>query len=48
MSHPPVVIGVGPIGLAVAASAADRAMDFLVLEAGPETEVLIVGGVGAR
>lgn len=34
MSHPLVIIGAGPIGLAAAAHAAERHMDFVVLEAG--------------
>ncbi|WP_028655385.1 NAD(P)-binding domain-containing protein [Nocardioides sp. J54] len=36
MQHPLVIIGAGPIGLAAAANAADRSIDFVVLEAGPE------------
>ncbi len=36
MQHPVTIIGAGPIGLAAAANAADRGMDFLVLEAGTE------------
>jgi Pyridine nucleotide-disulphide oxidoreductase len=35
MPHPVVIIGAGPIGLAAAAHAAERGMEFLVLEAGP-------------
>ncbi len=35
MPHPLVVIGAGPIGLAAAANAAERGLDFVVLEAGP-------------
>ena len=35
MQHPLVIIGAGPIGLAAAANAAERGMDFVVLEAGP-------------
>ena len=34
MEHPVVIIGAGPIGLAAAAHAAERDLDFLVLEAG--------------
>ncbi len=34
MSHPVVIIGAGPIGLAAAAYAAERDLDFVVLEAG--------------
>jgi len=34
MEHPLVIIGAGPIGLAAAANAAERGMDFVVLEAG--------------
>jgi NADPH-dependent 2,4-dienoyl-CoA reductase/sulfur reductase-like enzyme len=33
-SHPIVVIGAGPVGLAAAAHLAERGLDFLVLEAG--------------
>lgn len=36
MQHPLVIIGAGPIGLAAAANAADRGIDFLVLEAGDD------------
>ena len=35
VQHPVAVIGAGPIGLAAAANAADRGIDFVVLEAGP-------------
>lgn len=35
MQHPLVIVGAGPIGLAAAANAADRGLDFVVLEAGP-------------
>ncbi len=31
MQHPVVIIGAGPIGLAAAANAAERGMDFVVL-----------------
>ncbi|MGF9754828.1 NAD(P)-binding domain-containing protein [Microvirga sp. 0TCS3.31] len=34
MQHPVIIIGAGPIGLAAAANAAERGMDFVVLEAG--------------
>jgi Pyridine nucleotide-disulphide oxidoreductase len=34
MQHPVVIIGAGPIGLAAAANAAERGMNFVVLEAG--------------
>jgi thioredoxin reductase len=34
MQHPLVIVGAGPIGLAAAAHAADRGIDFVVLEAG--------------
>ncbi|WP_018350423.1 FAD-dependent oxidoreductase [Longispora albida] len=34
-THPVVVIGAGPVGLAAAANLAERGQDFLVLEAGP-------------
>src|SRR6187549_2650805 len=36
MQHPVVIIGSGPIGLAAAANAAERGMEFVVLEAGPD------------
>ncbi|SFA84149.1 Pyridine nucleotide-disulphide oxidoreductase [Nocardioides alpinus] len=36
MPHPVIIIGAGPIGLAAAAHAAERGLDFLVLEAGPD------------
>jgi len=36
MQHPVVIIGAGPIGLAAAANAVERGMDFVVLEAGRE------------
>ena len=36
MQHPVVIIGAGPIGLAAAAHAAERGMDFALLEAGPD------------
>ena len=35
-SLPVAIIGAGPIGLAAAANAAERGMDFVVLEAGPD------------
>ena len=35
MQHPLVIIGAGPIGLAAAANAAERGIDFVVLESGP-------------
>jgi thioredoxin reductase len=35
-SLPLVIIGGGPVGLAAAANAAERGMDFVVLEAGPD------------
>lgn len=35
-SLPIAIIGAGPIGLAAAANAAERGMDFVVLEAGPD------------
>ena len=35
-SLPVAIIGAGPIGLAAAANASERGMDFVVLEAGPE------------
>lgn len=36
MQHPVVIIGAGPIGLAAAANAVERGMDFVVLEAGAD------------
>ena len=45
--HPVVVIGAGPIGLAAAANAAERGIDFVVLEAG-QVAGATVGRVGAR
>jgi thioredoxin reductase len=36
MQHPVVIIGAGPIGLAAAANAAARGMEFVVLEAGAD------------
>ena len=41
MQHPLVIIGAGPIGLAAAANAAERGMDFVVLEAGPDAGAAI-------
>ncbi len=35
MQHPIAIIGAGPIGLAAAANAAERGLDFVVLESGP-------------
>ncbi|WP_435769493.1 NAD(P)-binding protein [Nocardioides sp. SYSU DS0651] len=35
MNHPLAIIGAGPVGLAAAANAAERGIDFVVLEAGP-------------
>ena len=35
MQHPVAIIGAGPIGLAAAAHAVERGLDFVVLEAGP-------------
>ena len=35
-SLPLVIIGGGPVGLAAAANAAERGMDVVVLEAGPD------------
>ncbi len=36
MQHPVAIIGAGPVGLAAAANAAERGLDFVVLEAGPD------------
>lgn len=41
MQHPVVIIGAGPIGLAAAANAVERGMDFVVLEAGPDAGAAI-------
>ena len=41
MKHPVVIIGAGPIGLAAAANAAERGMDFVVLEAGPRAAAAV-------
>ncbi len=35
MTHPVVIIGAGPVGLAAAAHAAERGLEFVVLESGP-------------
>ncbi|UUZ58327.1 NAD(P)-binding domain-containing protein [Nocardioides sp. B-3] len=41
MQHPLVIIGAGPIGLAAAANAVERGMDFVVLEAGADAGAAI-------
>ncbi len=41
MQYPLVIIGAGPIGLAAAANAAERDMDFIVLEAGSDAGAAI-------
>ena len=41
MQHPVVIIGAGPIGLAAAANAVARGLDFVVLEAGPDAGAAI-------
>ena len=41
MQHPVVIIGAGPIGLAAAANAAERDLDFVVLEAGGDAGAAI-------
>jgi cation diffusion facilitator CzcD-associated flavoprotein CzcO len=41
MQHPVVIIGAGPIGLAAAANAVERQMDFVVLEAGRDAGATI-------
>jgi hypothetical protein len=41
MQHPLVIIGAGPIGLAAAANAVERGMDFVVLEAGRDAGAAI-------
>ena len=40
-THPLAIIGAGPIGLAAAANAAERGLDFVVLEAGPHAGATI-------
>lgn len=39
--HPLVIIGAGPIGLAAAANAAHRGMDYVILESGPHAGAAI-------
>ena len=41
MQHPVVIIGAGPVGLAAAANAAERAMEFVVLEGGPRAAAAV-------
>lgn len=41
MQHPVVIIGAGPIGLAAAANAVERGMEFVVLEAGADAGAAI-------
>ncbi len=41
MLHPIAIVGAGPIGLAAAANAAERGLDFVVLESGPEAGAAI-------
>jgi thioredoxin reductase len=41
MQHPLVIVGAGPIGLAAAANAAERGIDYVVLESGPEAGAAI-------
>ena len=41
MQHPLAIIGAGPIGLAAAANATERGLDFVVLEAGPDAGAAI-------
>ncbi len=41
MSHPIAIIGAGPIGLAAAANAAERGLDFVVLERGRDAGAAI-------
>ena len=41
MQHPLAIIGAGPIGLATAANATERGLDFVVLEAGPDAGAAI-------
>ncbi len=36
MQHPVLIVGAGPIGLSAAAHAAERGLDFVVLESGPD------------
>jgi len=48
MQHPVVIIGAGPIGLAAAANAVERGMDFVVLEAGHDAGAAIGGWAHVR
>ncbi|HEX6151203.1 NAD(P)-binding protein [Nocardioides sp.] len=41
MNHPMIIVGAGPIGLAAAANAADRGLDFVVLESGPHAAAAV-------
>ncbi len=41
MQHPLVIVGAGPIGLAAAANAAERRIDFVVLESGADAGAAI-------
>ncbi|HSU03528.1 MAG TPA: FAD-dependent oxidoreductase, partial [Nocardioides sp.] len=41
MTHPVIIIGAGPVGLAAAAQAAERGLDFVVLEAGDDAGAAI-------
>ncbi len=41
MQHPVIIIGAGPIGLAAAANAVERDLDFVVLEAGRDAGAAI-------
>ncbi len=41
MNHPMIIVGAGPIGLAAAANAADRGLDYVVLESGPQAAAAV-------
>lgn len=48
MQHPLVIIGAGPIGLAAAANAAERDLDFIVLESGADAGATIADWAHVR
>jgi thioredoxin reductase len=41
VNHPMIIVGAGPIGLAAAANAADRGLDYIVLESGPRAAAAV-------
>jgi len=41
VNHPMIIVGAGPIGLAAAANAADRGLDYVVLESGPRAAAAV-------